>query len=152
MIVYLASDHRGFKLKNYLKNRLAQIGFLVQDLGNSVYDESDDYPDFAKKVASKISFEPENRGIVICGSGVGVDIVANKFKNVRCALCFNSDQAFDVRNDDNCNVLALSADFLTEDLAFKIVYTFLNTPFSQEARHFRRIDKIFQIEQENFKD
>lgn len=152
MIIYLASDHRGFRLKNYLKNRLADMGFLVEDLGNTFYDENDDYPDFAKKVALKISYEPQNRGIVICGSGVGVCIVANKFKNIRCALVSNSDQAFDARNDDDCNILALAADFLNEDLAFKIAYTFLNTSFSNDSRHFRRINKIFQIEQENFKE
>lgn len=151
MIIYIANDHKGFKLKNLIKNFLIENGFIVEDLGNHIYDENDDYPDFAKKVAEKITLEPNNRGILICGSGVGMVIAANKFKNVRAGLIFNPNQAFDSRNDDDTNILVLPTDFVNENLALKITYTWLNTNFSNEAKHFRRINKILNFEQENFK-
>src|SRR3989338_8745058 len=98
-------------------------------------------------VAQKVSENPdENRGILICGSGVGVDIVANKIKGVRSALCFDIKQAQASRNDDNTNVLSLSADFISEDLAKEIVKIWLETPFSGDDRHARRIEKIKKIE------
>jgi len=148
MVIYIGSDHRGFKLKEYLKNLLIQKGYEVIDVGNDHYDESDDYPDFAAAIAKKISLDYENsRGILICGTGVGVDIVANKFMNVRSALIFSPDQAFDSRNDDDANVLALAADYLTPEAAKTILTTWLNTPFDQSQERFRRrLNKISQIE------
>ena len=84
MIIYLGADHKGFKLKEYLKNSLKEKGYEIVDLGNDSYDENDDYPDFASAVAQRVSVDYEqSRGILSCGSGVGVDVVANKFKNVR---------------------------------------------------------------------
>jgi len=149
MVIYLGADHRGFKLKEYLKDFLKNEGFEIVDLGNDHYDENDDYPDFAKLVAEKVSRGFENsRGIVICGSGVGVDVVVNKFPNVRGALVANPDQAFDSRNDVNANVLALAANFLEEETVKKIVRVWLSTPFSEEPRHQRRLSKISQIESE----
>jgi len=98
-------------------------------------------------VGLAISQEPVNRrGILICGSGVGVDIVANKFKGVRSALVNNPDQAYLSRNDDDSNVLSLAADFLSEDDAKKILGTFLQTPFAGEGKFQRRLQKINQIE------
>ena len=92
MIIYIGADHRGFKLKETLKQFLQREGYTVNDMGNTEYLEGDDYPDFAKLVAQKVSANPaDSRGIVICASGVGVDIVANKFPNVRSALGFNPD-------------------------------------------------------------
>jgi len=131
---------------------LKSSGYEVVDLGNQQYDAGDDYPDFAAQVAQRINFDYENsRGIVICGSGVGVDIVANKFPSVRCGLIFNSNQAFDSRNDDDTNVLALAADYIEPSEAKKIVTVWLSTPFSEAERHVRRIKKIFRIETQNFK-
>ncbi|NCO89501.1 ribose-5-phosphate isomerase [Candidatus Wolfebacteria bacterium CG18_big_fil_WC_8_21_14_2_50_39_7] len=147
MLIYIGADHRGFSLKEIFKKILKDKGYEVVDVGNDHYDENDDYPDFAKLVGLAISQEPVNRrGILICGSGVGVDIVANKFKGVRSALVNNPDQAYLSRNDDDSNVLSLAADFLSEDDAKKILGTFLQTPFAGEGKFQRRLQKINQIE------
>lgn len=148
MLIYIGSDHRGFKLKESLKIYLKESGYEVVDVGNTNYDQADDYPDFAALVGRKISLDPENsRGILICGSGVGVDVVANKFKNVRSALAFNAEQAIAARSDDNTNVLSLAADYLNEEEAKKIVSAWLKTLFSGEERHNRRLKKIQDIEE-----
>ncbi|MBI2033942.1 MAG: RpiB/LacA/LacB family sugar-phosphate isomerase [Candidatus Liptonbacteria bacterium] len=147
MVIYLGADHRGFSLKEAIKDFLQDKGYEVFDLGNSFYDEKDDYPDFAVKVAQKVSLNSEtSRGILICGSGVGVDVTANKFKNVRSALGITSDQIYDARHDDNVNILSLAADYMNLEDAEKIVQVFLSTPFSGEERFSRRIEKITQIE------
>lgn len=147
MILYIGADHRGFKLKETLKQFLHDSGYTVNDMGNTQYDENDDYPDFAKLVAEKVSADQFNsRGIVICGSGVGVDIVANKFSNIRSALGFSPDQAMASRNDDDTNVLALPADFLELEQAKKNVSVWLQTPFAGDERFKRRIEKIRQID------
>ena len=147
MLIYIGADHRGFNLKETLKKSLKDQGYEVVDVGNDHYDENDDYPDFAKLVGLVISQEPVNRrGILICGSGVGVDIVANKFKGVRSALVNSPDQAYLSRNDDDTNVLSLAADFLSEDDAKKILGTFLQTPFSGKENFQRRLGKIRQLE------
>ena len=152
MIIYIASDHRGFELKNYLINFLKGKGYEVVDSGNVQYDKSDDYPDFAKVVAEKVSLDRENaRGIVLCGSGVGVDVVANKFRGVRSALVTSTDQAFDSRNDDDSNVLSLPTNYTEKSDAEKIVIIWLETPFSGDKRHVERLKKIDEIEQNNFK-
>ncbi len=147
MIIYIGADHRGFKLKETLKKFLQESGYTVSDLGNTQYFEGDDYPDFAKLVAQKVSADALNsRGILICGSGVGVDVVANKFPNVRSALGFSPDQVVEARSDDDVNVLALAADFLEEAEAKKIVSVWLQTPFDGDERDKRRIEKIRQID------
>ncbi|KKU91420.1 MAG: hypothetical protein UY23_C0001G0026 [Candidatus Jorgensenbacteria bacterium GW2011_GWA1_48_11] len=147
MVIYIGADHRGFELKEYLKNFLKNKGFEVVDVGNDHLDENDDYPDFAEKVAVKVNQDYENaRGVLICGSGVGVDVVANKFMKVRSALVANPDQAFDSRNDDDANVLALAANYLALEDAQKILTVWLSTPFSGDPHHLRRIQKIVQLE------
>ena len=147
MIIYIGADHRGFQLKEALKNFLRESGYEVSDLGNSQYDEDDDYSDFAKLVAEKVSADALNgRGIVICGSGVGVDVVANKFPNIRSALGFHPDQVMEARSDDDVNVLALPSDFLEVDEAKKIVSVWLQTPFDEEERDKRRLEKVKQID------
>lgn len=153
MIIYIGADHRGFELKGQIKNDLKLAGYTVTDVGAEVYDKDDDYPDFAVKVAERISLESETaRGILICGSGVGVDVVANKFKNVRCALASNPDQAFDSRHDDNSNILSLGANYLDHEAAKKIVVTWLETPFGGDERFKRRLDKIASLEVKMIRD
>lgn len=145
-MIYIGADHRGFQLKEYLKGFLQNAGYAVVDAGTA-YDENDDYADVARAVAEKVSANSEqSRGILVCGSGVGVDIVANKFAKVRSALVANPDQAFDSRNDDDTNVLSLGASYLRKEDAQKIVATWLQTPFSQEERHRRRLQKISLLE------
>ena len=146
-MLYIGADHRGFKLKETLKIYLKELNFEFEDLGAKELIPDDDYPDYAILVAKKVAEDPENnRGILICGSGVGVDVIANKFKGVRSALLFNAEQARMSRNDDNPNVLSLSADFTPEDYTKEIVRIWLETPFSYLERHVRRIEKIKKIE------
>jgi len=147
MVVYFGADHRGFKLKETLKDFLRNEGYEVADLGAAIYEQGDDYPDFAAAVAKKVGLEQEvDRGILICGSGVGVDIVANKFLGVRAALAISADQIYNARHDDDVNVLCLASDFISEEDAKKIIGVFMATPFGAEERHKRRLGKISEIE------
>ena len=148
-MLYIGSDHRGYNLKETLKIYLRELNCVFDDLGAKELIPDDDYPDYALMVAQKVAENPdENRGILICGAGVGVDIVANKIKGIRSALCFDIKQAQASCNDDNTNVLSLPADFISEDLAKAIVKTWLETPFSNDNRHARRIEKIKKIEKD----
>jgi len=147
MVIYIGSDHRGFELKQFIKDVVKSEGYELYDLGNALYNEGDDYPEFAAAVAKKIILDPEGtRGIIICGSGVGVDIVANKFPGIRAGLAISSDQIYQARRDDNLNILCISSDFTPRPETQKIVELFLKTAFSGEERHARRIQKITEIE------
>jgi ribose 5-phosphate isomerase B len=151
MLIYIGADHQGFKLKEALKGFLKNKGYEVVDLGNDHYDENDDYPDFAAKVAKAVSDDPENRrGILICRSGAGVDIVANRFKGVRSVLAISPDQVYLSRNDDDTNVLSLASEFINEETAQKVVLTWLTTPFPGEEKHKRRLQKISNLENKNY--
>jgi ribose 5-phosphate isomerase B len=148
MIIYLGADHRGFNLKESLKNYLKDNGYSVSDLGNSLFDPNDDYPEFAAMVAEKVSMDPDgSRGVVICGSGVGVDVVANKFPRIRSSLVCTPNHAYLSRNDDDANILSLSAEMVDDHAAKIILATWLQTPFSREERHMRRIAKIRDVEE-----
>lgn len=152
MVIYLGADHRGFEIKEHLKNALTRRGYPVVDLGPAVYDESDDYTDIAAALAKKVGENREtSKGILICGSGVGVSVVANKFPNVRAALVGSPDQAFDSRNDDDTNVLSLGANYMDAAVAEKIAVTWLATPFSKEPRFARRLAELTKIESERLK-
>ncbi|MDP3974770.1 MAG: RpiB/LacA/LacB family sugar-phosphate isomerase [Candidatus Jorgensenbacteria bacterium] len=149
MVIYIGSDHRGFELKEYLKSALGRRGYTVVDMGNAVYDESDDYTDIAAALAKKVGTNREtSKGILLCGSGVGVAVVANKFPSVRAALVATPDQAFDSRNDDDANILCFGANYLDAALAEKIAVTWLATPFSKEPRYARRLEELSQLEAE----
>jgi ribose 5-phosphate isomerase B len=119
----------------------------IQDLGPKEFMPDDDYPDYAKKVAEKISKNPEGDfGILICRSGQGVCIAANKFKSVRAGLVWNTKEAKASRTDDHTNVLCLPSDYISVALAKDIVKQWLNTPWSKDARHVRRVRKISKLE------
>lgn len=151
-MVYIGADHRGFRLKEDLKKFIADAGFEVSDIGAAAHDPDDDYPDFAAGVAQKIAEDPEtHRGILLCGSGHGVGIAADKFKGVRAALAFNLESAIQSREHDDANVLVLAADWISPEAAREIVIVWLKTPFSGETRHMRRLRKIKEIEERNFK-
>jgi len=142
-MIYLGADHRGFKLKEEIKKNLAEKKYDFLDMGNVKYDPDDDYTDFAKLVAEKVSEKPEeNKGVLICGSGVGVDIAANKFHGVRSALADDVATAKQSREHDDTNVLSLPADEVNFELAKQILETWLTTPFSNGEKYKRRIDKI----------
>jgi len=146
MVIFIGADHRGFEHKEAIKEYLAGLGYTVSDMGNEKYDESDDYPDFAEKVAEKVVLD-NGLGILICGSGVGVNIVANKFKGVRSALVFNSDQAIDAKTDDDVNVISLAADYTSVVDAKRIISLWLGSKFSGGDKYKRRIAKIVEIEE-----
>ncbi len=148
-MIYLGADHRGFELKERLKKRLEDEGFEIRDLGNDHLDPQDDYVDFAHKVADSVVQDPANKGVVLCGSGVGVDIVANKVNGVRSALVQEEALAIQARRDDDANIVALPADILDEEQAFRIVKAFLTTDFSGKERYKRRLDKLDEIEEKH---
>jgi len=148
-MIYLGADHRGFELKEKLYKRLSDEGFEVTDLGGDHLDPGDDYVDFAFKVASSVIQLPDNKGILICGSGVGMAIAANKVKGIRCALVFDLAKAKQAREHLDANIISLPVDFLDEEAAWEIVKTFLTTAFSREERHIRRLKKIKEFEKEN---
>ena len=142
-MIYLGADHRGFKLKEEIKKFLKEMRRDFIDLGNVIYDANDDYTDFAKLVAEKVSANPEiDKGILICGSGVGVDIVANKFKGVRSALADDVSTAKQSRAHDNTNVLSIPADEVDIKAAKEIITTWLNTEFLNQEKYKRRVNKI----------
>lgn len=145
-MIFIGADHRGFDLKERLKKRLIDEGFKVTDLGNDHLDPGDDYVIFAHKVADAIKNDSSNRGIILCGSGAGVDMVANKVDGVRSALVFDLQRAIQARQHEDANVLALPADTLDEESAFNIVKAFLTTDFSGEMRHVRRLEEMSEVE------
>lgn len=147
MKVYIGADHRGFRLKEELKSWFAKE-YEVIDVGAFTLDPQDDYVSYAEKVAEEVVVDMQNsRGIIICGSGVGVDVAANKIEGIRCGLGFSQDEIRAARNDDDINVLALPANFVDSDFAKKIVKIFLETPFGKTERFERRINEISEIEE-----
>ena len=145
MIIYLGTDHAGFKLKESLKTYLAGLGYEVEDFGAFEYDPNDDYPDFIRSVAEAVAKNPdEDRGIILGGSGQGEAMVANRFPGIRAAVFYGGPQ--DIiklsREHNNANILSLGARFLSEEQAKQAVKLWLETSFSNEERHIRRIKKI----------
>jgi len=148
MKIYLGTDHRGFELKEKIKNWLSGK-YQVEDLGAFEYDKDDDYTLYAEKVASLVAHQPDSRGILLCGSGVGVNVVANKIDGVRAGIGKSVEQVKAAREDDDMNILVIAADFTRELEAKRMVETFLQTKFDKEARHKRRLSDIEKIEANN---
>ena len=142
-IIAMACDHAGFELKEVVKKHLSDLGYDVKDYGTNS-SESVDYPDFAHQLGYAINSGEYKRGIVICGSGNGVQITVNKYPGVRCALCWNTEIAHLGRQHNDCNVVSLPARFIPQETALQIVDEFLNTPF-EGGRHQRRVEKISKI-------
>lgn len=146
-MIYIASDHAGFQLKKALVTYITKVLKLpLTDLGPTAHDPGDDYPDFANLVAKKVSTIPEDRGILVCGSGHGVCITANKHTHIRAILASSIESAEWGRKDEDANVLCLAGRVLSDEHARAIVKTFLETPFSGEDRHVRRLAKIAELE------
>ena len=137
----IACDHGGFALKQAVMSHLAKRGIAYKDFG-TYSDESCDYPDFGRAAAKAVASGECERGIVICGTGIGISITANKLPGIRCALCTDCFCAEATRLHNDANMLALGGRVVGEGLALKIGDAFLDTPFSGEARHIRRIAKI----------
>ncbi len=144
--IVIGADHRGFELKQEISIYLQQKGYTVQDVGADHKEHEDDFVDFAALVGSKISTDNTLKGILICGSGVGMSIAANKIPSVRCAVGHTEEEIRLARQDDDINILSLPADFLSKEEAERIVETFLTTAFSPEERHVRRIAKITSLD------
>jgi ribose 5-phosphate isomerase B len=143
--IAIGSDHAGFKLKEEIKKHLAKQKIEVADLGTNS-EEAVDYPDFAFPVAEAVSSKKADRGILICGSGVGMVVAANKVKGIRAVNAYDENTAKQSREHGDCNVLCLAGRKLSTDQALKIVDIWLKTPFSGDERHIRRIGKIAKRE------
>ena len=144
MKIVLAADHGGFELKEKIKHFLLLKNYDVQDIG-TYSDSSVDYPDYGFKAGEMVVSGKADSGVIICGSGIGISIAANKIKGIRAALCSSPDLAKLSREHNNANILALGGRFLKEDEALKIVDVFLTTEFAG-GRHQKRIDKITEYE------
>lgn len=142
MKIALGADHGGFELKQYLSDLLKKNNYEIIDEGNYIFEPGDDYPDFAKKVAVTVAAGNAERGIIICGSGVGACITANKFTGIRACLCHDTYSAHQGVEHDAMNVLCLGARIIGMELAKELVFSFLNAKFINEERFIRRLEKI----------
>ena len=146
MKIAIGSDHAGFELKENLKKLLADRGYELDDLGAETFDPQDDYPEFGRKVAEAVASGEYDRGIVMCGSGIGISMSANKVPGARAAACYTTDMAKISRLHNDANILALGGRITAKETALDIAVTWLETPFSEEARHVRRIRQVQEIE------
>lgn len=146
MKIFIGADHNGFEYKSQLIKALQLAGHEISDEGDQALDADDDYPQFAAKVVTALLANGDDaRGILICGSGQGMCIAANRFKGIRAALCWNQNEARAARNDDDANILCLSSRYTSLDEAGSIVATFLSTPFAGAARFSRRIQQLDEL-------
>jgi len=143
-MIYLGADHAGFHLKEELKKYLEELGYQYDDLGNEELNPLDDYPDFAVRVAEKV-VETNGQGILICATGLGMCLAANKVKGARAITAWNDFTALQSREHNDANILCLAAKAIDLETAKKIVRIWLETEFSGEERHIRRLQKINEI-------
>ena len=146
MRVAIGADHGGFPMKEQLAQRLASEGYEVIDFGNFVFDADDDYPDFAVPVARAVAEGDVERGILLCGSGVGASVAANKVNGARAALCHDHYSGRQGVEDDDVNILCLGGRTTGIEVAWDCVRTFLSARFSGAARHQRRLGKVKELE------
>lgn len=149
MKVSIACDHGGFDLKNVITGWLKDNNYNVIDLGNEVFNIDDDYPDFAEHVAKNITSGKSEKGIVICGSGVGACIAANKIKGARASVCHDTYSARQGVEHDNMNIICLGARVIGDELAKELVSAFLGATFLTAPKYKRRLDKIIKLENIN---
>ena len=141
MNIIISNDHAGVELKNNVKKFLEAKGYSLKDVGNND-GESVDYPDIIHPLAKEISENKDDKGIIMCGTGNGVSMVANKYKGVRAGLCWSKEIAELIRKHNNANVLSLPARFISTEDALEIVNVFIETDFEEGGRHERRVGKI----------
>lgn len=149
MKIFIGSDHRGYALKEKISQWLFEMEFPYHDLGALSLDPNDDYTKYAEDVASLVASTDGSRGVLLCGSGVGADIVANKFDGVRASIGKDVFQIEAGRNDDDMNVLVIATDFTNERDAKAMLIAFLETKFAGKARYERRLQEIEKIEANN---
>lgn len=145
-MIYIASDHGGFKLKGKILEYFKSKHIDCEDMGPYEYKADDDYPDYIVPAVLKIRDKTTNKAILICRNGVGVCMLANKFKGIRAGLSWNAKHAKSSRTDDDTNVLALPADYLDEKMAIETVNAWLNTNFVNETKFLRRLEKVKVVE------
>jgi ribose 5-phosphate isomerase B len=151
MRVHIATDHAAFELKQYLVKELKALGYKVIDHGAATYDPQDDYPTFVLPAAEAVAADPDSLGIVLGGSGNGEQIAANKVKGVRAGLAYNTVMARLTREHNNANVLSLGGRMQSLAEALDMAKVFLQTPFSEDPRHIRRIEMLDAYEEEHRK-
>ncbi len=144
-MIYIGADHRGFELKEQIKLWLSDNGYEVEDVGAYLLDPEDDYVDPAVKVASNVEGSDSDKGILLCGSGHGMDVLANKFHNVRAVIGFNEEVTVQGRQDEDANILVIPADWVGGEEANERVRLFLETEKSEATRHERRRQKITDV-------
>jgi ribose 5-phosphate isomerase B len=149
MKIYIGSDHRGFELKEKIIKVLKKWGDELVDMGAHHYDQKDDYTLYAEKVALMVKDNLGSFGILLCGSGVGVDVVANKFDGIRASIGKNPKQVKAGRSDDDMNILVIPSDYTSEDEAKELVRAFLGTEFKGNVRYKKRLEEIKRIEENN---
>jgi ribose 5-phosphate isomerase B len=147
MKIYLGADHNGFERKKQLTDYLRKSGYEVVDEGDVTLSPEDDFPQFASRVvqAMRADHESDVRGVLVCGSGQGMCMAANRFRGIRACLAFDQEEARSARNDDDANILCLSARSLDFDSTVGIVHTFLITPFAGATRYKRRIQELDEL-------
>src|SRR3989338_2752871 len=150
--IYVGADHAGWEFKEAIEEALKKDGYTVVDMGNEHLVNDDDYPDFGHAVAKRVVTDKHARGIVLCWNAQGICIVANKVKGARAATGFNTEAAKTSRTDDDSNVLCLPGRFLSKKEMLEVVKEWLETPFSGADRHVRRLKKVGDIEEQEFKD
>lgn len=145
MTIYIGADHRGFEMKNQLIEWLQTLGHDIVDCGNTIYDKDDDWNDYANMVSEKIMTDVDGIGILLCGSGVGVSMMANRHKGIRAALCFLPDQAEHARVNDHANIICLPSNYVNEESAKSIIDVFIKSQPSLEEKYLRRKMKLDSI-------
>lgn len=140
--IFLGADHRGVGVKLYLIEMLNAAGFTTVDLGTNDPETPVDFPDIAAKLADAMQDAPDARGILICGTGAGMEIAANRYRHLRASRCSRPEQARDDRFHDDINVLTLAADDIDIEMAYVCVQTFLDSPFDSSEKRLRRLEKI----------
>ena len=140
--VYIAADHRGVGVKLYLIEMLSAIGYTVVNLGTDDVNTPVDFPDIAKTLADTMLSDDKSRGILVCGTGAGMQIAANRYRHLRASLCDRPDQARDDLFHDDINVLTLAADDIDIEVSFLVARAFLESPFDDSERRVRRLKKI----------
>jgi ribose 5-phosphate isomerase B len=148
MRIAIGADHGGFPLNERVRDELRAAGHLVQDFGTHDGSQPDDYPDYALKVGQSIQSGAAEIGILICGSGVGASVAANKLRGVRAALCADTYSAHQSREHDDCNMLCLGARVVGVELALEIMRAFVAARFTGEERHLRRLAKVALMEEQ----
>ena len=146
MKIYIGADHAGYKLKNHLREHLQHSGYEIEDLGAKTLDSDDDYPRYAYSVASKmLGGDDDDLGLLICGSGQGMSMAANRVNGVRAALAWDTASATAAREDDNANVLVLPARFVSDYAAAEMVDAWLAAQFKSNPKYLRRLDELEEL-------